>query len=234
MHAALHCLVAAAAITLGPVTLAQTITASFDDLSALPAVNAATGLYFANGDSLLYQGVIWDERFKVVGAAYRVDPETPGPLYGIPHSGNFFVTSEFDDPLNDGLSITTPLRLTGAWFGRNAYYGFGAGADQVTIHAVSGAQVMESVVFDLPDTNPGDPAPLQFVNTADSFAGLVGITGYRIDRRALGEQNGHWVADDFTFAAISPVPEPTPALMWLAALGVLLAGNRVAKKVSAR
>jgi len=224
MHAALHCLVAAAAITLGPVTLAQTITASFDDLSALPAVNAATGLYFANGDSLIYQGVTWDERFKVVGDAYRVDPATPGPLYGIPHSGNYFVTSELDDPLNDGLLITTPLRLTGAWFGRNAYYGFGAGADQITIHALAGAQVQASVVFNLPDTHPGNPAPLQFVDTG-AFATLAGITGYRIDRRAMGEQNGHWVADDFTFAAVSAVPEPTPPLMWLAALGVLLAGN---------
>ena len=79
--------------------------------------------FFANGDSLRYQGVTWDTRFKVVGDACRVDPATPWPLYGIPHSGNYFVTSEFDGPLNDGLL------LTGARFGHNAYDGFGAGAD---------------------------------------------------------------------------------------------------------
>lgn len=221
MHAVLRCLVLAGALALGPVALlAQTLTASFDDLSVLPAVDSAKGLFFANGDSLLYRGVTWDDRFKVVGDAYRVDPATPGPLYGISHSGNYFVTSEFDDPLNDGLLITTNMLLTGAWFGRNAYYGFGAGADQVTIQALDGAQVLASVVFDLPDPNPGHPAPLQFVDTG-AFATLVGITAYRIDRRALGEQNGHWVADDFSFVVASPVPEPAPALMWLGALALL-------------
>lgn len=225
MHVVLRKLAVAAAVALGAMSPlpAQTVTASFDDLPALPAVDAATGLYFANGDSLVYQGVTWDARFKVVGAEYRVDVATPGPLYGIPHSGNYFVTSEFDDPLNDGLLITTNRLLTGAWFGRNAYYGFGAGADQVTIHALGGSAVLASVVFDLPDTNPGHPAPLQFVDTG-AFAALAGVTGYRIDRRALGEQNGHWVADDFSFAAASPVPEPVPAYMWLGALA-LFAGR---------
>ena len=225
MHVVLRRFVVAAGLALGAVSPlpAQTVTASFDDLSALPAVDASTGLFFANGDSLLYQGVTWDTRFKVVGDAYRVDPVTPGPLYGIPHSGHYFVTSEFDDPLNDGLRITTNHLLTGAWFGRNAYYGFGAGADQVTIRALGGDQVLASVVFDLPDTDPGHPAPLQFVDTG-GFASLTGITGYRIDRRALGDQNGHWVADDFSFVLASPVPEPLPALMWLGALA-LFAGH---------
>jgi len=220
MHAALRCVIVAVALVTGPIALAQTLTASFDDLSSPPANDTSQSLFFSNGGSLDYQGITWDSRFKVVGDAYRVDPFTPGPLYGQAHSGAYFVTSEFDDPLNDGLQITTTMRLTGAWFGRNAYYGFGAGADQVTIHALAGTQVMASVVFDLPDTDPGNPARLQFANTS-VFSTLGGVTGYRIDRRALGSQNGHWVADDFSFVAASPVPEPAPAWMWLGSLALL-------------
>lgn len=196
-------------------------TASFDDLSALPGTDGQSGLFYANGDSLVYAGVTWDDRFRVVGDAYRVDPGPPaGPLYGIPHSGNYFVTNEGDGALNDGMRITTTMLLTGAWFGRNEYYGFGAGADQVTIHALAGDQVLASVVFDLPDTNPGHPAPLQFVDTA-SFAAVSGITGYRIDRRERGQQSGNWVADDFSFVPATPVPEPAPAAMALAGLALL-------------
>jgi hypothetical protein len=220
MSALVRILVSTALLGLG--LAAHSATASFDDLSTLPEADGQRGLFFANGNSLSYAGVRWDERFSVVGDAYRVEPGPPaGPLYGIPHSGNYFVTNEGDGALNDGLRITTDLLFTGAWFGRNAYYGFGAGADQVRIHAVAGDQVLASVVFDLPDTDPGHPAPLQFVDTS-SFAAVSGITGYRIDRRELGEQNGHWVADDFSFVAATPVPEPGQAVLLLSGL-VLLA-----------
>ena len=81
---------------------AQAATASFDDLSALPDTDGQSGLFFANGQSLYYAGVLWDERFRVVGDTYRVDPgPPPGPLYGIPHSGHYFVTNEGDGVLND-------------------------------------------------------------------------------------------------------------------------------------
>lgn len=230
MSAQFRCFVACGLLGLGPT--AQAVTATFDELSSPPLPDASKGLFFANGDSLAYSGVTWDDRFSVVGDQYRVDAVTPGPLFGIPHSGNYFVTSDGDGPLNDGLRITTDMLLTGAWFGRNAYYGFGAGADQVTIHALVGVQSMSAVVFDLPDTNPGNPAPLQFVDTS-AFSGVVGITGYRIDRHALGDQNGNWVADDFTFVVASPVPEPAQALMLLAGI-VLLAGASSGRRTRSR
>lgn len=180
--------------------------ANFDDLPSPPAVNSSTGLIFANDGSLDYSGVNWDSRFSVVGDAYRVSPPD-GPLFGIPHSPHYFVTNQ--DGVS-GLLITTSQVLTGAWFGRNQYYGFGSGADQVTIVALSGAAELQSVVFDLPLTNPDQPEPLSFVDTS-VFTSLAGITGYRIDRRELGEQNGHWVADDFQFTAAVPIP----AGVWL-------------------
>jgi hypothetical protein len=201
---------------------AHAATASFDDLASLPAPDSQRGLFFANGDSLGYAGVTWDNRFTVVGDQYRVDTVTPGPLFGIPHSGNYFVSNEGDGALNDALSITTTMVLAGAWFGRNEYYGFGAGSDQITIHALGGSQVLSSVVFDLPDTDPGNPAPLQFIDTSQ-FAALSGITGYRIDRRELGTQSGNWIADDFTFVPATPVPEPTQSMLLLGGLGLLAA-----------
>ena len=212
---------------LGLAAPAQAVTATFDDLPVPPAVDAATGLFFANNDSNSYAGVVWDSRFRVVGEAYRVDTVTPGPRFGIPHSGRYFVTNEGTGSSNDGLTITTSMILTGAWFGRNEYYGYGAGADQVTIHALGGNTALASLVFDLPaapslppgpEGPGGQPAVLQFFNTG-AFANLVGITGYRIDRREIGSLNGSWVADDFTFAA--PVPEPGIPALLLAGLGLI-------------
>jgi hypothetical protein len=189
---------------------------TFDDLPSPPATDSLTGLFFANNNSALYQGVTWDSRVNVVGDAYRVDPVTPGPLYGIPHSGHYFITNGGVD--NDGILLTTDQVLLGAWFGRNEYYGFGSGADQVTINALSGTTVLASVVFDLPaPAVAGQPGLMGFANTS-RFASLTGITGYRIDRHELGSQTGNWVADDFSFAAAS-VPEPPSA--GLLALGLL-------------
>ena len=189
------------------------LTASFEDLPALPPLDAGTGLFYANSGSSSYLGIVWDSRFTVVGDAYRVAPPS-GPLFGIPHSGQYFVTN--DSASNDGLTITTSMILTGAWFGRNEYYGFGAGADQVTINAMSGATVLMSIVFDLPAAAAaGQPGVMGFADT-QSFGGLTGITGYRIDRHETGNQTGNWVADDFSFDS-APVPEPS-------SLGLMLAG----------
>ncbi|MFN0164716.1 MAG: PEP-CTERM sorting domain-containing protein [Burkholderiales bacterium] len=223
MLATLAFLVAA----LGLASSAQAATATFDDLPTLPAVNSATGLYFANGDSSSYAGVLWDTRFNVVGDLYRVDTITPGPRFGIPHSGRYFVTNDGAGNSNNGMVISTSMVLTGAWFGRNEYYGYGAGADQVTIYALSGSTELSSLVFDLPaapslppgpEGPGGQPAVLQFFDTS-AFTVLTGITGYRIDRREIGTLNGSWVADDFSFAA--PVPEPGIPALLLAGLGVI-------------
>lgn len=194
---------------------AHAALATFDDLVAPPALDSATGLFFANGASSSYGGVTWDSRFTVVGDAYRVDTSTPGPLFGLPHSGHYFVTNQGAG--NDGLLINTTQVLTGAWFGRNEYYGYGAGADQVTIHALNGSTVLASVVFDLPELLAGLPEVLSFVDTG-SFMALSGITGYRIDRHELGTESGNWVADDFNFVAARDVPEPATLGLLLGAL----------------
>ncbi len=194
------------------------VLASFEDLQLPPALNTGTGLQYTNtSNSLLYQGVAWDANFAVVGDQYRVAAD--GPLFGIPNSGHYFVTNQSG---LSGLSITTDKVLTSAWFGRNQYYGYGGGADQITIVALHGATQLGAVVFDLPANHPGQPEPLSLVDTS-SFSALSGITGYRIDRRELGTLSGHWVADDFQFAnAVSPVPEPGTLPLLAVGFGVLL------------
>jgi len=188
-------------------------TATFDDLPTLPGVDSNTGIEFANGGSTSYLGIVWDARLRVVGDEYRVQTAPPGPLFGLPHSGRYFVTNDngvVDGVFtNDAIALATTQVLMGAWFGRNEYYGFGAGADRITIHALGAGGILASLSYDLPSTNPGSPEPLTFFDTS-SFARVAGITGYRIDRRELGQQAGNWVADDFVFA---PVPEPRALLL---------------------
>ncbi len=199
------------------------VVATFDDLPSPPALDSASGLQWTNGAAgLLYQGVTWDDRFSVVGDQYRVGG-IGSPLFGIPHSGQYFVSNQGG---STGMMISTDKVLTGAWFGRNQYYGFGeGGADQVTIVALNGATELESVVFDLPESHPGLPEPLSFVDTS-IFATLGKITGYRIDRRELGQQTGNWVADDFTFADATQLPAPGGAVLMLGGLAALLAARR--------
>ena len=212
-------LLAVALLACGSSAATADVTLTFDDLPTPPVTSTSTGIQFANGNSTLYQGVNWDSRLVVVGDAYRVQTDPPGPLFGIPYSGHYFVTNDNGvvngEFTNDGIMLGTSMRLLSARFGRNEYYGFGGGADQVTIHALgAGGGIIESLSFDLPEANPGDPEPLSYFATS-SFASLTGITGYRIDRHELGSQNGNWVADDFVFA---PVPEP--AQFVLLALGI--------------
>ncbi len=187
------------------------VVATFDDLPLPPALNAATGLQYTNAfNSLEYQGILWDARLSVAGDEYRVDPPA-GPVFGIPKSGHYFVANQDG---SSGLLITTNLILDGAWFGRNEYYGFGGGADQITLVALAGATELASVVFDLPETHDGQAEPLSFVDTS-SFADLSGITGYRIDRHAVGQYGVNWVADSFQFRDL---PEPGSALLVASAL----------------
>lgn len=197
--------------------LAQEVV-TFEDLASPPPADGATGLFFANGDSDVYRSMTWTG-FSVVGNQYRVDPPS-GPLFGLPNSGTYFITNQ--DGL-DGVTIATSRRLLGAWFGQNEYYGFGAGADQVTVTAFGASGDLGSASFDLPDDNTGQPEPLAFFDTSGAFGSLTGITGYRIDRRELGTDSGHWVADDFTFEA---VPEPVGLVVALAGLPWLIRRRR--------
>jgi hypothetical protein len=213
------CLACCLCIGLAAPSQAGLIT--FDDLPSPPALDSATSLFNANNGSDLYHGVTWDSRVNVVGDAFRVDPNTPGPLFGIPHSGHYFITNGSGP--NDGILLTTDQVLLGAWFGQNEYFGFGSGADQVTINALHGSTVLASVVFDLPaPAVPGQPGVTGFANTS-SFASLTGITGYRIDRREVGSERGNWVGDDFTFA---PASVPEPSSLVLSAIGLLALGGK--------
>lgn len=197
------------------------VVASFEGLATAPALNGATGLEYANGaDGLSYMGATWHGDFYVVGDAYAVG--TNGPMFCVPHSGHYCVTNHSG---MSGVTITTDQVLTGAWFGRNEYYGYGGGADQVTIVALNGLTELGSVVFDLPENLPGLPEVLSFVDTSQ-FLAYAGITGYRIDRRELGQQSGNWVADDFQFEDARLLPEPGSLLLVLAGLGLLGARRR--------
>ena len=208
--------IATAAALLGLVGAAQATTATFDDLATPPALTGSGGLFYANNDSASYAGVVWDSRFVVGGDQYRIDFGTntrpPSPLFGLPKSAHYFVTNGNGD---DGLTLTTTQVLTSAWFGQNAYYGYSNGADQVTISALHGTSVLGSVSLNLTNSNPGQPSPLQLLDTS-AFVALSGITGYRIDRHAPTEFSDSWVGDNFAFQA--PVPEVSSA--WLLALGL--------------
>ena len=127
------------------------------------------------------------------------------------------------------MVLTTNLVLTSAWFGRNEYYGFGGGADQITLHALAGAAILGSVSFNLPELNPAQPEVLSKVDTS-AFAALAGITGYRIDRHEIGSQSGNWVADDFTFIAAVPEPGVELLLAGLALVGFAAARGRAARR----
>jgi hypothetical protein len=198
------------------------LIATFDDLPFPPPLNSATTIQWTNPTSSLeYKGITWDARFGIVGDEYRVGG-APGPLFGLPHSGHYMATNHTGQ---SGMTITTNKVLTGAWFGRNEYYGFGGGADQVTIVALNGLTELASVVFDLPELHAGQPEPLSFVDTA-IFASVGAITGYRIDRREFGQQSGNWVADDFQFVDAAEVPEPGSAALTLAGIAAGLAARR--------
>jgi hypothetical protein len=200
------CLSAAltAALAMSNIAHGGSITATFDDLPAPPMPATPIPLQEANNGSSVYQGIAWDANISVANDEYRTGVTPPNPVFGIPHSGHYFITNQ----AGGSVAITTNLLLTGAWFGRNEYYGYGGGADQITIVALAGATELGAVVFDLLPNAPGtpfeQPVPLAFADTR-SFAALSGITGYRIDRRAPSQDAVNWVADDFQFAT-APLP----------------------------
>jgi hypothetical protein len=203
--------------------IAELVT--FEDLPTPPPVNGAGDLFFANNQSSNYAGIAWGDHFSVFGSHYGLN--SAGPLFGNVH-GDYGLTNSSADPVNglDSVSFSTNMVLTGSFWGRNEYFGFAGGADQITIHVMSGSSEIASASFNLPDWvgNPQgghqQPGPLGFFDTS-SFASLSGITGYVISRHESQPNNGNWVADDFTFLAPSTVPEPsTLGLIAFGAIGV--------------
>ena len=86
---------------------------------------------------------------------YRFEPEGHDrPLFGLPHSGSFFINNHNGA---DGILLETTQVLTGAWFARNEYYGFGGGADQVSITALGAGGDLLTLSLDLPELLAGLP-----------------------------------------------------------------------------
>lgn len=210
-------------------------TIDFDHLPTLGPTNGNQSFADANGGSNTFQGVTFATNFRVAGDQYRIGGPSPNPPFGVPHSGHYFLNNG-NTPNND-LIFSTVSVLTEAWFGRNEYYGYGGGASSVTVTAFGGAGDLASITLNLPDTFPytgnlpppdnnignGLPDPMVRMDTS-SFLGLVGITGYRINRFDSNPYNGNWVADDFTFADSVAIAEPDTPLLLAAGLLALLSG----------
>jgi hypothetical protein len=206
----------AAGLALWTGTASGQITVGFDDLPYPPALDSATGLADTTGTGSLYDGVIWDSRVEVVGKDASINGGDP--LFGVPHSGNYYITNNTDDGGN-GITLQTSLVLTGAWFSRNKYYSDDSyGAEAVTIYALAGTTELGSIQATL----PVDHSPV-FIDTS-VFLEFSGITGYRIDHDddpLRYPTNTNWIADDFQFTAATTVPEPgsAPIGLGLAAAG---------------
>jgi len=172
----------------------------FEDIPQAP-LDGSIDISYINNEDPSYSGILWHE-LNIFGANYRVDTTTPGPLYGLPHSGIYALTNS-----GSTATIETDKILVGLWVGQNEYYGYGAGADQVTIHALDDqGDSLSSVTMDLPDNIEGEAEVLQWMDTRQ-FVTHSNITSYRIDRREIDSGGGHWVADDLNFIDSAPFPD---------------------------
>ncbi len=180
-------------------TQAEQQIVNFEDLPQPPILSQRTGLEFT--DNANYADIIW-QNITAFGRDYRVETVTPGPPFGLAHSGNYAIT-------NDGNSsrLTTKKILIGLWVGQNEYYGYGGGADQITISALdSQGHHLSSVSMDLPDNIEGEAEVLQWMDTRQ-FVSFANIAAYRIDRQEIGTGGGNWVADDLHFMTSAPYPD---------------------------
>ncbi len=175
-------------------------TIGFEEFAAELPRSQTSGLQFINGGSTLIDGVGFDSRIRVVGDEYRVAPPD-GPVYGIPSSGNYFI-SNAESADTDDIILTTNRVLVESWFGRNEFYGFGGGASAVTVTAFGAAGDLDSVSVDLPDPFPDQADPPVRLDSMGFTAFAGQILGYRINRVAIGEFGGQWVADDFRFLSM--------------------------------
>jgi len=202
-----HWMVLSSAVAVPMICVGQVVV-DFDSLASPPAGTAFSVLSTANGGSSLLGGVTFDSRFVVVGDAYVEAFQNTGGIapFAQPHSGHFTV---FNASAQNSLTLGTTQVLTGAWFGSPNFGGGPGGAQQVNVRAMHNAIELGSASLSLTGT------AMQFLDTS-AFSGFAGITGYQIDRLSgTGPYGGgHWVADDFAFAA---VPEPAHAVAAAAA-----------------
>ena len=181
---------------------------TFDNLPNPPALDQRLPLSEANGGGSVIEGVTFDSRFQLHGRDVRISNDPTNPLFGRPHSGDFYLSNgqhaESVGLSNDAMILTTDRVLLSLWAGQNEYYGFGGGADQLTITAFGGNGNLGAIVLDLPDNAPGDSEVLGFFDTSAFTAFRGQIEGYRINRRMLGSDNGNYILDTLTFEIPAP------------------------------
>ena len=166
-------------------SLSASVFVGFEDLAAPPALTAGAPLFEANGNSLNYGGVVWDNRVRVTGSQNRTGNDLNNPLSGIPHGGSsYFLTNEAYPDAGGGILLQTTQLLEGAWFSQVEYYGFGHLSMTITIEALSGLTVLGSASVVLPANTGSTPLPMEFLD-ASAFASFTGITGYRINQDPL-------------------------------------------------
>ncbi|MCT0224789.1 Ig-like domain-containing protein, partial [Synechococcus sp. CS-1328] len=185
-------------------------TIGFEQFATELTPSQTSGIVYINGGSSVIDGVGFDPRIRVVGNDYRV-AAPDGPVYGIPHGGQYFISNA--EAETDDILLSTSRVLVESWFGRNEFYGFGGGASAITITAFGASGDLASVSVDLPDTFPGLADPTVMVDSR-SFLDFAGeILGYRINRVAIGAFGGQWVADDLRFVDAADVVVPAAPLI---------------------
>jgi MYXO-CTERM domain-containing protein len=197
-------------------SLSASVFVGFEDLSTPPALTASGSLFEANGNSLNYGGVVWDNRVRVTGSQNRTGNDLNNPLSGLPRGGSsYFLTNEAYPDAGGGILLQTTQVLEGAWFSQVEYYGYGHPSMTITIEALNGVTVLGSASVVLSANAGSTPLPMEFLDSS-AFSSLSGITGYRINQDPLEAGSRYWSADDFQFAAV-----PEPGLVGVAAAGAL-------------
>lgn len=199
-------------------------TLGFDNLPAEPGAAGMGLLVTANGGSRSVSGVTFNAAahadWEIVGNAFKAPRSAD--VFAATHSGSYalagnaFSGTDVFGQIYSGLTISTPQVLNSLYLGFDDNGNHSNDASSVTITALGAGGNLASVTVALASQS------LVLLNTATSFAGLSGITGYRFTTVAADALNAAYgrayvIADDLSFAAA--VPEPATA----ASLGLGLA-----------
>lgn len=188
--------VAAVALSIGQVT-AQAATLDFENLNPAPA---AFDLMPAQYAGFTFNG-------------WYFGPDT---LY-TPASGSIDLFTDYADPANPADYVITNSnnqieRAAGFVFDGASFSGYSG----VTFELWrNGALVHTSASLpDAPSTTPYGPTFLS-----------SGYTG-PVDKVVVSGVQGYYAMDDFSFSAVSSVPEPASNALILLGLGLVIAGRR--------